>query len=1230
MPEPLSRTPRQLRDEVEQLVRDDLVGPLGGPEEELRDAPVDRYLLGLLAPRREPRAGSPARTDRPVSDGATSNGQGSPDAASGDAAATEDEEEEEDAQSAAFDALPEDELATGSETTDSGAEGKAEERPAAVDQLVPSAFGLTVALDGGCEALEVTAAWGAYAKETSGEQLDRDGRAARVWRRRACGGTVTVHVGRGGRIEPVTLDPDESEVWLEALVRERDGERLVSLFLVNGQEAVGGRSVEKWLCQAELSVAAPDGAAGFVRRPVDLAGLTPEVDRRELRGLELLYRDTVELSVGHGVATEAELSRDRPDRAVRVTTAALPAAEVPRTDAPGPADFTDAAIAEPFAAVGAALDMAALGDADDRVLPELLTPLVDAYEAWITAQEQRIGDPAARLVGHEEIAREHLENARFTARRVRAGISALAEPDVAEAFRFANRAMRQQRVHTIAGELRRRDPKLGLATAVAEADVTKNRSWRPFQLAFVLLNLPSLADPTHAERAAGSDGLVDLLFFPTGGGKTEAYLGLTAFTIAIRRLQGIVADHDGRDGVAVLMRYTLRLLTLQQFQRAAALLCACELERRRLYGRGQSEAERRWGQTPMRIGLWVGQASTPNTTDAAAAWVQQARQRDGSARGSSPLQLSRCPWCGSELSGGRDVVAESTLARTLLFCSDTSGQCAFTPRASPDEGLPVVVVDEEVYRLLPALVIATVDKLARMPWEGRAQALFGQVSRRCERHGYLTPSERKCDVSSHPARGGRPSATVVDCSALRPPDLIIQDELHLISGPLGSLVGLYETAVDELAGWTIGGQRVRPKVVASTATIRRAEDQVKRLFDRGLQIFPPPGLDARDSFFALQRDKPEEADRAPGRRYLGVCAPGRRYKQVLIRVYVAQLRAAWTVLGRQPGEAADAYMTLVGYFNSLRELGGMRRLVEDDVQSRLFRPGEENRGRLILEELTSRKSASEIPGVLDQLGVLRTSQAKRKPSRGRDGEAPAIDVLLATNMISVGVDVPRLGTMVVAGQPKSTSEYIQATSRVGRQFPGLVFAVYNWARPRDLSHYETFGHYHRTLYRQVEALSVTPFAPRAVDRGLTGVLASLLRLCGEEYNANGGAALVDPAGEQAQRARKAIFDRADDQLKHDDALALDERVEKLLHAWKAAADVGQRDLVYQARGRSQADVSLLEEPEIEGWKLFTVPTSMRNVEAAVPLMLRPAGISVPAESWEAPEKSAAIPPPENA
>jgi hypothetical protein len=1190
----LKKSPRELREEIEVLIRDDLIGPIGGAEEELAEAPVDRYVLGMLAPRFRSGSAPP----EPSADGGVEDGQ----------------------ESIAFDALPEDDLGDGGTLADEGEDGRAEERPPAVDQLVPSAFGLTFALDGDCTELRVTAAWGAYSKETSEQWLDRNGKAQRVWRRRQCGGAKAIWITGPGAIEPVAPDPTEPDVVIRGLVRDRGEQRLVSLFLVNGQLSDGGRSVLRWLCQTSLTVEHPTGEPVFVRRALDAIGMAPEVDRAELAGLEMLYRDTVELAVGHGVGVQATVAPGRPDRGVRLQTVAMPAEEVPRTDAPGADDFEDPAIREPLSVALPALDMKTLSETGDAGLPQRLAPLADAYSAWIDAQERRIDDPAERLGGFEAKAHEHVAQARFTLGRIRAGIALLSEPDVGEAFRFANHAMWQQRVHTLAGEARRRDGALKLHAAVEAADEPKSRSWRPFQLAFVLLNLPALADPAHPERT-GAEAPVDLLFFPTGGGKTEAYLGLTAFAIAIRRLQGLIGGREGRDGVAVLMRYTLRLLTLQQFQRAAALLCACELRRRMLYGKGETAEQRRWGLEPMRIGLWVGMASTPNSTEDAEQWVKQARQRSGGVRGASPMQLARCPWCGDELKGGRDIEVDSDRGRTILSCSDTSGQCAFTPRNSPGEGLPVVVVDEEVYRLLPALVIATVDKFARMPWEGRAQALFGRVSRRCERHGYLTPGEEH--PGSHPKRRTLPAVMVTECDALRPPDLIIQDELHLISGPLGSLVGLYETAVDELCAWTVDEARLRPKVIASTATIRRAGDQVKRLFDRNLQVFPPPGLDARDSFFALQRDADSDRDARPGRRYLGVCAPGRRFKQVLIRVYVAELQAAWTVLGRQPGSAADGYMTLVGYFNSLRELGGMRRLVEDDVQSRMFGGAGQGRGRLNLEELTSRKSASDIPQVLDQLGVSRESQDDR--GKRKDSEPWSIDVLLATNMISVGVDVPRLGAMVVAGQPKSTSEYIQATSRVGRQHPGLVFAVYNWARPRDLSHYETFCHYHRTLYRQVEAFSVTPFAPRALDRGLTGVLVSLLRLSGTAWNPNPGAGLVDSADPLVARAREAIRARADDQIGPGAADALEARIAVQLDEWKKEAAVGQRTLVYRKRGKSDSDVSLLQEPGIEGWTRWTVPTSMRNVETAVPLKLREHGISAPAEDWTPPERAAPLP-----
>jgi helicase-like protein len=355
----------------------------------------------------------------------------------------------------------------------------------------------------------------------------------------------------------------------------------------------------------------------------------------------------------------------------------------------------------------------------------------------------------------------------------------------------------------------------------------------------------------------------------------------------------------------------------------------------------------------------------------------------------------------------------------------------------------VVVVDEEIYRLLPGLLIATVDKFAQMPWNGAVQMLFGQVSGRCTRHGFRSPELR--DSDTHPRRGALPAAHTEECGPLRPPDLIIQDELHLIGGPLGTLVGLYESAIDRLTSWEVGGRRVRPKVIASTATIRRAPHQIHALFLRQVRVFPPQGVDIQDNFFSRQRP-PSPA--FPGRRYLGICAPGRRIKQALIRVYVAQMAAAQALYERY-GRAADPWMTLVGYFNAMRELAGMVRLVNDDVRSRLASAearGLAKRQPPFMEELTSRRGSTDIPRILDLLDMAfapeddRRRTARRKEGRPVDKARP-LDVLLATNMISVGVDVKRLGMMVVGGQPKTTAEYIQATSRVGRAYPGLVLTV---------------------------------------------------------------------------------------------------------------------------------------------------------------------------------------------
>ncbi|MHB1535218.1 MAG: DISARM system helicase DrmA, partial [Acidimicrobiales bacterium] len=300
---------------------------------------------------------------------------------------------------------------------------------------------------------------------------------------------------------------------------------------------------------------------------------------------------------------------------------------------------------------------------------------------------------------------------------------------------------------------------------------------------------------------------------------------------------------DGTDGVAVLMRYTLRLLTAQQFQRAATLTGACEqLRRQRLAG-----GDGRWGTTPFRVGLWVGSSVAPNTFEEARRQIEDRQAAAGSIGG--VLQLVACPWCGSRLSYA-DLQTYVARRRVVLYCSDPEGDCPFSRRRSPGEGLRVLTVDEEIYRLTPALVIATVDKLAMVPWKGATATLFGLVAERCERHGWKNPDFDGFCKTRHPATADLPASQPEPAMALRPPDLIIQDELHLISDALGSMVGLYETVVDRLCTSARDGVAVRPVVVASSATVRRARDQVEQVFARDLAVFPPQVIDAGETFFS--------------------------------------------------------------------------------------------------------------------------------------------------------------------------------------------------------------------------------------------------------------------------------------------------------------------------------------------------------------------------------------------
>jgi len=803
---------------------------------------------------------------------------------------------------------------------------------------------------------------------------------------------------------------------------------------------------------------------------------------------ELLYRHAPEYAAGHGCAVDWDAEEKQ--NAKKLWTATIPSYELLQFS-PDPE--------KPFRAQ----EMRFLAQADSEELIDELNALPALYRDWVSNLD--IDSVPTRL---RSVAVENQSECEEVARRLELGIELVAnDKEVREAFQWANHAMLVQRARAVWLKESREGRK-------PEPVTDSQHKWRPFQLAFILLCLPSIANPENEYR-----DVVDLLWFPTGGGKTEAYLGLTAFTIFLRRLKA--GGHPSSAGVAVLMRYTLRLLTIQQFQRAAILILACESIRRK--------NRERLGEDIFSLGLWVGRGATPNTSRQAKKALDDllAGERVLEA---NPYQIHSCPWCGSKITP-RDYRIAGTLEIT---CPDQN--CEFNGI------LPLYLVDDDIYLRQPSLLIGTVDKFARLPWLTETAQLFGGVNK-----------ERL------------------------PPELIIQDELHLISGPLGTLVGLYETAIDILCEH----ENVLPKVIASTATIRKAAEQSRNLFNRDFAQFPPPGIDARDNFFSRQVPPSQR----PGRCYLGVHASGRSMKTTLLRVYAVLLQRI-----HEHGAGADLrdpYWTLVGYFNSMRELGGTVRLVDDDVQDRMAllarRQGTKRRYINPAQELNSRIGSDEIPEILDYMSC-------------RMDQNGCLDVLLATNMISVGVDVDRLGLMVVTGQPKMSSEYIQATSRVGRQFPGLVVTLYNWTRPRDRSHYERFTSYHSAIYSHVEPTSVTPFSSRARDRGLHAIVIALVRHLSPDMNPEDAAFQFESDSPLVQRVTKRIIERVNT-IDPSEVVETRQELMTIIRKWDALASL-DNSLSYGQSFRNPNLPHLMEAAEnlVTAADYFPTLNSLRSVE----------------------------------
>jgi len=855
---------------------------------------------------------------------------------------------------------------------------------------------------------------------------------------------------------------------------------------------------------------------------------------------ELLYRDVKRYAIGHGCAVDW---LEQNEKVVEIFTTVFPSYEMKPI--------------VPSSIPGVSLEMYKMSDFGDvkETIAELKT-LCDKYRTWI--EELKRKSLHLQNENYQVTAARQIQNCLDCHARMVDGIILLETKEkVLKAFQYMNRVMLLQQLHYNLPLQKWKDDGHGEIELIEEyqqmPDVHEQSTWydrenkvygkwRPFQLAFILMNLKSMADRTCDERKN-----VDLIWFPTGGGKTEAYLGLSAFTIFIRRL------NNSRDvGTAILMRYTLRLLTAQQYERAASMICACEILRK--------EKPTELGEARISIGLWVGGETTPNTmSDAVKAYNRLYSEKTDE----NPFIMLKCPWCGAQMGlvhmkdknpprlpgyrkcGGRK--------KEIIFqCSNQN--CDFS---KDNFTLPLLIVDEAIYNNPPTLLLGTVDKFAMLPFRPEAQKIFGIVGR-----------ERRA-----------------------PPDLIIQDELHLISGPLGSMVGHYETMIQELCVDRRTSINIMPKIIASTATISRAKEQCNALYnceEKCVLQFPPSGLDAGDSFFAV-----EDKEKA-GRKYVGILAPAASsFAMTTIRLYAALLYAA-SAIDVDEEAKRDPYWTNLGYFNSLRELGQAATWVSADIVEYLHtiykrRYDCQKDGRYIRrhEELTSRIRSDKISMSLRNLGISY-------PPAG--GENIPVDICLATNMISVGVDVPRLGMMTVIGQPKTTSEYIQATSRVGRResAPGLIFTVYHPGKPRDKSYYEHFKSYHSRIYCNVEPTSVTPFSSPLRERALHAILIGMIRLLGNVDTYNSPEKF--PTKEELDRIIRIIEERVQ-AIDPTEMENTSNHIQEILRRWEDEFPERYHDFNAGSAVPLMYPAGSMRNEEW-GERGIPTPTSMRNVDSA--------------------------------
>lgn len=1005
---------------------------------------------------------------------------------------------------------------------------------------LPSAMGLSCCLHIPEKGLRISVFAGRY-KRKNFKPIESDDSTRPCFFRESLDTVIDIKssdipLKKGGRLKH-KIKFDNEDLGLELNIVNRGSSKddktshLITISLLNTLDSADNfNDNENCFFQVSFSVESIEGNPCFDNYP-DYDYLNED----DARSNKILYKHRKTFAIGHGCSPLWDFSSE--EKVSKIIAEIIPTYEIKPI--------------LPYRIPDLQLNMLEFSDPEKKDLSiSNLKKLVSSYGVWIDNQEK-----IANEMGSEEdknTALRHIADCRKCLNRINEGVQILEQDSkVQTAFQMMNKAMLLQQLHYNI-PLRNWNFEAGSSAKLDESQMPDINdlstwpkpnlgTWYPFQIAFILMNIKSMTEPESSDR-----DIVDLIWFPTGGGKTEAYLGLSAFTILLRRLKD-----KNSDGTAVIMRYTLRLLTAQQFERAAAMICACELIRK------SNEAQ--LGSKRISIGLWVGKALSPNTRADA---VSQLKKLSEDKTDDNVFMISKCPWCGAKMGpiktgkftrikGYRKIQNPST----IVFQCDNS-ECEFSKR---DFNLPLLIIDEDIYDNPPSLIIGTVDKFAIMIWKPEEiRKLFG-----------FTDGTRKT-----------------------PPELIIQDELHLISGPLGSMVGHYETLVDELCKNETGSKTIKAKIIASTATVSKAAEQINSLYNRGLKnlmIFPSQAIRAGESFFAYENTV------ATGRLYVGIHASGLSHATAHVRVISALLQGVQSLKVEDESEK-NFYWTILDYYNSLRELGHASTRIHADIpeylsimwkRMGLFNKDKIQERRFIKnsEELTSRIDSSKIPQALKELEIPYPNEAG----------AP-VDICLATNMISVGVDIPRLGLMTVAGQPKTTSEYIQATSRVGRSSdgPGLVVVIYNVQKPRDRSHYERFSSYHSKIYSFVEPTSVTPFSAPVDERALHAILIGLVRYLGKHANLLSPQNIPDDA--LFEKITRIIMERVEgvDPSEKEYTLAL---LKKRIEQWKRLAPATYGNIFTPWEEPALMYPSNMEPPdEDRRQRTWATATSMRNVD----------------------------------